>query len=152
MSNPQDNLEPKLARPKKRKQPPVPVRTQASSFDEALFDEVQTAIGTVSGVDSGIPSDLDDELLGQNAKNDLEENWQKAQEMMLVVSSNGWPLIKESLGKMVEETKVARDKARSDKAIILAQREFKAMEKAVKRIIANVESAANTPNPYEETE
>lgn len=149
MSNPeQPDLEPKLQRPKKRKA--APVRTQASSFDETIFDEVQTAIGIVSGIDSGIPENLDDELLGQNAKNDLEENWQKAQEMMLVVSSNGWPLIKESLYKMVAEEKRIHDAATADADVILTFRKWKAKEEAVNQIIANVESAANTPNPYEE--
>jgi hypothetical protein len=123
-------------------------RTAASTFDPELFEEVQTAIGLIGGEkDSGVPEDFDDELLGQNAKDEAEKNYQRGQEMAILVSMTGWGYAKDSLRKMVDETKKAHDAAVSDAEILLTHREWKAMEKAVTQIISNVEMAATVPPP-----
>ena len=158
----QFDLEPKMPKPRKKR---VPVRTQASSFDPEIFDEVQTAIGNVGGFDSGIPEDLDAELLGQNPKDAAEENYQRGQEMATMIAMTGWQYAKESLRKMVDEARREHEaetvdvhvetplgpekssRPKSDEEILQAYRDWKAMDKAVKRIIANIETAAATPHP-----
>jgi hypothetical protein len=125
-------------------------RTAASSFDEDLFEEVQTAIGLIGGEkDSGVPEDFDDELLGQNAKDEAEKNYQRGQEMALMISTLGWSYAKESLWRMVAESEKEFLTAEEDSDILRLRRDWKALEKSVRQIINNVEISATTPPPME---
>lgn len=125
-------------------------RTSGSSFDSELFEEVQTAIGRITGEkDSGVPEDFDDELLGQNAKDAEEQNYQRGQEIAVMISMLGWGYVKESLWKMVKVAEEIFLLAETDEEILRLRRDWKAMEKAVTQIIANIEMAATVPPPGE---
>src|SRR5580692_6073814 len=123
-------------------------RTAASTFDPELFEEVQTAIGLIGGEkDSGVPEDFDDELLGQNAKDAGEKNYQRGQEVSLTIATTGWTYIVESFNKMVREAEIKFLEAETDEEILRLRREWKALDKAIKQIMMNVEYAAMVPPP-----
>lgn len=126
-------------------------RTQASSFDNETFSEVMEVLNDMAGKtrDAGIPEDFDDELLGQNAKDEAERNYQRGQEIATLIAMTGWTYIKESLEKMIVVAEVEFKKAETDEEILRLRRDWKATEKAVHQIIANVESAAMVPHPDE---
>src|SRR5271168_351261 len=99
-------------------------RTSGSSFDESLFDEVQTAIGRITGEkDSGVPEDFDDELLGQNAKDAEQVNYQRGQEIAVMISLLGWGYVKDSLWKMVKESESTFLLAETDEEILRLRRD-----------------------------
>lgn len=126
-------------------------RTQASSFDAQTFDEVMEFIDGMGGKtrDAGIPEDFDDELLGQNAKDEAEVNYQRGQEIATMMSCLGWSYVVELMDKLVENAKKEKDAAEKDDDILLTHRDWKAMQKAVHIIKSRVESAAAVPHPSE---
>lgn len=110
----------------------------------ALVDEMEGKTA-----DAGVPEQFDDVLLGQHAKDAAEENYQRGQEMAVMIAMTGWGYTKEMMQKLVLETKAEHDEAVTDEAILRTFKDWKAMEKAVKRIQATVESAATVPHPDE---
>jgi len=117
-------------------------RTAGSSFDPELFEEVQNAIKQLSGQE-----EIEADQLGLTPESDEEANYLRGQEMALTIASPGWGYIKELFAKLVKETEDAYRAAETDEEILRKQREWKAMEKAVKRAIASAENAAQVPHP-----
>ena len=122
-------------------------RTQASSFDEELFAEVISGISALEGTDSGVPDNLDDVLLGQDATNDAEVQFQRGQEVANMEASLGWQYTVEAFHAMVKEYKQAHEESREDLDILRTHREWKIAEKIVARIIANVHISAQVTLP-----
>lgn len=119
-------------------------RIGASSFDDALFSEVEALI---SGVDSGVPENFDDYLLGQDPKNNAEENFQRGQEVANTIATLGWQYIVESFHKKIDEYKRKKDNAEGDTEIIESHRRWKVAQEIVEEILRNVQSAAEVPHP-----
>ena len=117
-------------------------RTAGTSFDPELFDEVQKAIRQLSGEEQ-----IEADQLGMIPEDEAEANYLRGQEMALVVASPCWNYIKEALKKMVSQSEQLYRDAETDEEILRRQREWKAMEKAVKSIISNVETSAQVPHP-----
>jgi hypothetical protein len=130
------------------KKPPI---QGGSSLGPDVLEEYLALVEEMEGKpkDAGIPEEFDDVLLGQHAKDDAEKNYQRGQEMAITLATTGWGYAVESWNKMVLESKKTHDEATADEDILRTFREWKALEQAVKRLIANVESAAQVPHPDE---
>jgi hypothetical protein len=128
---------------------PKPIeRMQASSGDDEFYNETLNLVEAMVGQESGnIPDELDDVLLGQNATNDPEIQYQRGQEVAVMEASLGWQYTVESLYKMVDECKKEHEVAVEDADILRTHREYRAADKIVNRIIALVRVAAQTPHP-----
>jgi hypothetical protein len=128
---------------------PKPIeRMQASSGDDEFYNETLNLVEAMVGQESGnIPDELDDVLLGQNATNDPEIQYQRGQEVAVMEASLGWHYTVESLYKMVDECKKEHEAAVEDADILRTHREYRAADKIVNRIIALVRVAAQTPHP-----
>jgi hypothetical protein len=128
---------------------PKPIeRMQASSGDDEFYNETLNLVEAMVGQESGnIPDELDDVLLGQNATNDPEIQYQRGQEVAVMEASLGWQYTVESLYKMVDECKKEHEAAVEDADILRTHREYRTADKIVNRIIALVRVAAQTPHP-----
>lgn len=124
------------------------MRNAGSSFDSELFDEVESLInGTSRATDSGIPENFDDYLLGQDAKDEREANYQRGQEVANTVATLGWQYIEESLHKIVDKYKALKDEAEGDTQIVESHRRWKVSKQIVEEILRNVMMAVEVPHP-----
>lgn len=121
------------------------MRTAGSSFDEKLFEEVEIAIS--GGVDSGIPSNFDDHLLGQDAKNEAEANFQRGQEVANTIATQGWKYIDALLDKLVDRYKKEKDDAEGDVQIVETHRRWKVARQIVEQIRMKVIQASEVLHP-----
>ena len=122
-------------------------RTVGSSFDAQLFEEVESLINGHVGADSAIPDNLDDALLGQEAKNAAESNFQKGQEVANTIATLGWKYIEQLMVDIVNDYDKRAHAAESDAEIIETRRSWRVSERIVGEILRKVESAANVPHP-----
>lgn len=130
------------------KKPPI---QGGSSLGPDVLEEYLALVEEMEGKpkDAGIPEEFDDVLLGQHAKDDAEKNYQRGQEVAITLATTGWGYCVESWSKMVLESKKEHDEAVKDEDILRTFRDWKALEKAVQRLIANAQSAAQVPHPDE---
>ncbi len=149
------------------KKPPI---QGGSSLGPDVLEEYLALVEEMEGKpkDAGIPEEFDDILLGQHAKDDAEKNYQKGQEVAITLATTGWVLIEESMVKMVGEarkehesdtitirsqnsdgTESSEARMKTEAEILQSYRDWKAMEKAVQKILANARSAAQVPHPDE---
>lgn len=124
-------------------------RTQGSSFDQELWEEVEAAVNgpQVSYKDSGIPENFDDVLLNQDAKNEEEANYQRGQEVANTISTLGWKYIVKSFEDIVEKYKKLKDESNTDSEIIEYHRQWKVANQIVDEILRNIVSAIEVPHP-----
>jgi hypothetical protein len=127
-------------------------RDQASSFDEKLFEEVQSSIDGLfpSPKSQGImhparAQELEDKEYGEYAQNADQENDQRILEMQLVLATKGWQYIVELWQKMIADAeREMKDEKLSDTETINKKRDWIALKKAIEKTIRAVEAAANT--------
>lgn len=126
---------------------PKTKRTDASSFDMALREQIEEMIAAQGGDGSGggvNRGNLDDVLLGQLAATTKEENDQKILEVNLTCGTLGWAYIKEVLAFIEAQYKKDFEDAESDSNNQFRLR-YHAARDIIRRIINVAEETARMP-------
>lgn len=114
-------------------------RTQASTFDEPLFEEIQQTIAAQLGNDT---PDLEDHIWGEDVKSEAEKNLVHAQFCYEFMNLPFYPLYVQSLLKMVEREHKAFEKAETDPGDRLRIK-WQLAQKIVTDIVGHIDAGSN---------
>jgi hypothetical protein len=115
-------------------------RSQGSSFDPELFDQIQSTIEEQLGGHVQAP-DVEDQILGASAQTEEEQELLKGQYCYELINSPVYIPILQSWLKMVDREHAKFENAETDPGDRL-RINWRAWQGAVGELVSNIESAA----------